>query len=87
MPSQRNRDLRLGYRQQAEVQGADDRVAPATAAQRPEEFGLGLAVDPAGLAVCGHHLDRLHLVTSKAVAAAEPAQPAAEGVAGDADVG
>ena len=69
------------------MQGADDCVAPATAAERPEQFRIGLAVDPAGIGVRGHDLDRLDPVTGKAVAAAEPAQSAAERVAGDADVG
>ncbi len=69
------------------MQGADDCVAPAAAAQRPEELRLGLAVDPAGLGVRGHDLDRLDPVTCKAVATAEPAQSTAECVAGDADVG
>ena len=77
----------LGDREQASVQGGDDRVAAAAAAQRPEEVGVVLGVDRARLAVGGDQLDRLHAVAGEAVAAAEPAEAAAEGVAGDADVG
>ena len=77
----------LGDRDQAQLQRGDDRVAATTAAQRPEQVGLVLGVDRAGLAVGGDQLDRLHAVAGEAVAAAEPAEAAAEGVAGDADVG
>ena len=41
----------LGDRQQLEVQGGDDRVAAAAAAQGPEEVGLVVGVDRARLAV------------------------------------
>ena len=48
----------LGDRQQLDVQGGDDRVAAAAAAQRPEEVGVVLGVDGARLAVGGDQLDR-----------------------------
>ena len=77
----------LGDRQQVEVQRGDDRVAAAAAAQRPEEVGVVVGVDPPLLAVGGDELDRVHAVAGEPVAAPEPAQPAAERVADDAHVG
>ena len=77
----------VGDRDQVEVQGGDDRVVAAAAAQRPEEVGLVLGVDGHRLAVGGDQLDRPDAVAGEAVAAPEPAEPAAERVAGDADVG
>ncbi len=77
----------LADRDQVEVQGGDERVAPAAAAQGPEEVGLVLGVDRALLAVGGDELDRAHAVAGEAVLATEPAEATAEGEAGYADVG
>jgi hypothetical protein len=74
-------------RYQVEVERGDDPVVAAPAPQRPEEVGLVVGVDRAALAVGGDQLDRAHPVAGEAVAAAEPAQPAAQVEAGDADVG
>ena len=59
----------LGDREQVELQGGDDRVAAATAAQRPEQVGVVLGVDRARLAVGGDQLDRPHAVAGEAVSA------------------
>ncbi len=75
-------------RQQVEVQGGDDGVAAPAAAQRPEEVGVVARRRPVrGSPVGRDQLDRRDAVAGEAVAAAEPAQPAAERVADHADVG
>jgi hypothetical protein len=69
------------------VQGGDDGVAAPAAAQCPEEVGVVLGVDGARLALGGDQLDRPDAVAGEAIAATEPAQPAPERVADDADIG
>ncbi len=77
----------LRDRQQLHVQRRDHRVPAATTAQRPEEVGVGRGIDGASLTLRGDQLDRPHPVARPSVLAAEPAEPAAERVAGHAHVG
>ena len=76
----------IGHLDQLEVQRGDDRVGAAAAAQGPEQLRVVVGVDGPLLAVRGHQLERPNLVAGPAVTPPEPAQAAAEGVAGDADV-
>ena len=59
----------------------------AGAADRPEEIGVLVAAGGADLAVRGDDLDLLEVVDRPAEAARQIAEPAAEGEAGDADLG
>jgi hypothetical protein len=77
----------LAHRDQLELDRDDRGEAPATAAQRPEELGVLVAAGAHEPAVGGDDLGGEQPVAGEAVAAAEPAQPAAERVADDADVG
>jgi hypothetical protein len=52
----------LGDRHEVEMERGDDRVPAASTAERPEEVGVGLGIDPALLAVRGHELDRVHSI-------------------------
>ena len=70
-----------------ELDRGDDAKVPIAAAQRPEEIGLVLRVDPRRTSVRGHELDRGDAVRLQAVLAGEPAHAPAQRVAGDADVG
>src|SRR4051812_21605845 len=69
------------------MQGGDDRVAAATAAQRPEQVGLVIGVDGHSFASRGDDLDRTYAIAGEPVLAAEPAEAAADRVADNADVG
>jgi hypothetical protein len=60
---------------------------PPPPRKRPEEVGLVVPVGAHPAAVGGHELDRVDAVRREPVRAAEPAEPAAERVADDADVG
>ena len=67
---------------------ADDGAeVAAAAAQRPEQLGVLVAGGADQLPVGGDELDGEEAVAGEAVAAAEPAEAAAERVADDADVG
>ena len=74
-------------RRQLELERGDDRIAAPAPPQRPEQIGVGVGIDPASFARRGHQLDRVDPVTGEPVAATEPAQPATQRVADDADVG
>ena len=52
------------------MQGGNHRVSAATAAQRPEEVGVGRSIDGARLAVRCDELDGAHPVARKSVLAA-----------------
>ncbi len=70
---------------QPELEAGDDAEVATTATDGPEQVGvLGLARDE-DAAVGRHDLDRDQRVDRHAVLACEPADPAAEGEAGDAD--
>ena len=69
------------------MQGGDHPVPAATAAQRPEEVGIGRGINGASLTLRGDQLDCGHPVASPSVPAAEPAEPTAERVTGHANVG
>jgi hypothetical protein len=58
----------------------------AAAPDRPEQVGLAVGVRPYEMAVGGHDLGRGHAVGGEPVTAGQPADPAAEGVAGHAHV-
>ena len=73
-------------RVERELEAGHGAEAPTAAAQRPEQLGLALAVDHPHAPVGRDDLDRQHAVGGQAVAAPEPAQPAAERVADHADV-
>src|SRR5207247_4288540 len=78
--------VRLCVLVEAELDRGDDpEVAPA-AAQRPEQVGLVLRIDAAEDAVRSDELDRRDAVRREPVLPREPAHPAAERVADDADV-
>jgi hypothetical protein len=68
------------------IERRDDAEVPAAAAHCPEQVGLVVVVDAAQLAVGRDQLDRGQRVRLEAVLAAKPANPAAERIAGDADV-
>jgi hypothetical protein len=72
-------------RLELELDRGDDAEA-AAAAQRPELVGLVIVVGADVLAVGGHELDRGQAIDLKPVTAPEPAESAAERVAGDAEV-
>ena len=72
---------------QAEREPGDDAEVAAAAAERPEQVGVLVAVGGADLAVGGDDLDLLEVVDRPAEAARQVAEPAAEGQAGDADLG
>ena len=76
-------DLRDGMR--LELERGDDREAPATTAQRPEQLGLVIGVDAHALARGEHDLERAHVVAGQPIRPAQPAGPAAEREPGDAD--
>ena len=59
----------------------------APAAQRPEQVGLVVGVDVQLVAGGGHDVERADVARGEALAAREPAEPAAERVARDADAG
>ena len=71
---------------QPELDRGHDPEASAPTAQRPEEVGIGVGIDPAQLAVGGHQLDRAHAVAGQAVAPRQPAEPAPGRVTDDAHV-
>ena len=79
--------VHLAQGMEAELDRGHHAEVAAAAAQRPEQVGIVVAVDPTEVAVGRHDLDRGHLVRLEAVLAAEPAEAAAQGIAGDADVG
>ncbi len=60
-----------------------DPEVPATAAQRPEQVGIGLLAHLGDRAVGGHQLDRHEVVGGEPVPGHQPAEPAAERQAGD----
>ena len=72
---------------QAEREPGDDAEVAAAAAERPEQVGVLVAVGGADLAVRGDDLDLLEVVDRPAEAARQVAEAAAEGQAGDADLG
>ncbi len=76
----------LGERVEGQLEGGHDPEAASAAAQRPEEVGLGVAVDAQRTAVGGHELDGEDAVRAQAVLAPEEAQPSTERVADDPDV-
>ena len=76
----------LGDRVEGELDRGDDAEAAAAAADGPEELGLVVAVGADEAPVGSHELDGGDAVRGQAVAAREPAEAAAEGVADDADV-
>jgi hypothetical protein len=84
---QQHAGVHLAQGDQLELDRHDGAEAAATAAQRPEQVGVLVAGGADELAVRGHELDGEQAVGREAVAAAEPAEPAAERVADDADVG
>ena len=71
-----------------ELEGGDDAEAAAAAAHGPEQLGVGASASARTRAAVGDdQLDRGEAVGGQAVLAGVPADAAAEGVAGDADVG
>jgi hypothetical protein len=79
--------VQLGDRVEPEFQRGDHAEAAAAAPQRPEQLGVVPVVDPARPAVGGDELDGGDAVGRQPVAAGQPAEPAAQRVAGHADVG
>jgi hypothetical protein len=75
-----------GDRVEPELERGDHTEVAATAAQRPEQVGLGGGIDTTDAAVGGDDLGAGDAVGLQAELAGEPAQAAPEGVAGDADV-
>ena len=69
---------------QAVGERGGDAEVPAAAAQRPEQVRVRGRVDLEDLAVRGHELDAQQVVGREAVLGHQPAEPAAEGEAGDA---
>ena len=78
--------VQLADRVQRHLQRGHHADAAAAAADRPEQVRLVIGVGAAEAAVRGHDLGRGDAVGGQPVAAGQPAQPAAEGVAGHADV-
>ena len=78
--------VQLAHGHDRELERGHDPEVPAAAAQRPEQLGLVLGVGAHEVAVGGDELDRGHRVGLQAVLAGQPADPAAERVADDADV-
>ena len=77
-----------GQREQRELQLGDDaEAAAAGAAQRPVQLRGAVGVDLVRAPVRGDQPQAVQVVRGEAVAAAEQAQAAAEGVAGHADPG
>ena len=60
-----------------------DAEVPAAAAQRPEEIRVRRSVDVEDVALCGDELDREQVVRREPVLRHQPAEAAAERVAGD----
>jgi hypothetical protein len=77
----------LGDRVKTELERRHHAEWPAAPAQCPEERRLVLCIGANQVALCIHELDGQDAVRREAVAACEPADPANEGVADDADVG
>ncbi len=77
---------RRADRVQAERERRDDADVRAGAAHGPEQVGVLIAARPADDAVGGDDLHRQEVVDGPAEAAAEVAEPAAEGEAADADL-
>src|SRR3954447_22351120 len=73
-------------RVQRELELGDNAEVAATAAQRPEQVGVGGRVGAQDLPVSGDHLRRGHVVDAQAVLAGEPPHAAAEREAADAGV-
>ena len=69
------------------MEGGDDRIAAPTASKRPEEVRVVVGVDSPRLAIRGDDLDRAHAVAREAILPPQPAEPPAERVADEADVG
>ena len=78
-------ELRVGV--DLELDRGDDAEVAVAAAQRPEQVGLVDGVRADEVAFRGHDLERGDAVGLEAVLARQPAHPAAEGIARDADVG
>lgn len=81
---ERDGDAHRVHRMQPEGEGGDDAEVPATAAQRPEQVGVGDAVRPHRRAVRQDHVRGQQIVDRQAVLAGEVAVAAAEGEAADA---
>ena len=75
----------LGDREQPELDRGDDAEIAQTAAQRPQQLGIVIVVDPTVGAVGEHELDGGHMVRLQAALARLPAEPTAERIADDAD--
>jgi hypothetical protein len=78
--------VQLGGREQLELDRGHDTEASAAAAEGPEEIWLVLAVGAHEPALGGDELDGGDAVRREAPVAGEPAEPAAERVADDADI-
>ena len=76
----------LGHRDEVDLQPGHDGVVAPAALQRPVEVRLALGVGPQAPPVGRHHLEGAHAVGRDPVAASQPAEPAAQHVAGHADV-
>ena len=79
--------VELGDRDQVQLDRGHRGDVPAPAAQRPEQLGLGVAVDAQPPAVGRHDLGGGDAVAREPVRADHPAQAAPQGIAQDADVG
>ena len=77
--------VHLVDRVEAELEGRHGAEVAAPAAERPEQLGVAVAVDPPVLAVGAHQFDRQHAVGREAVAASQQAHSAAQRVADHAD--
>ncbi len=73
-------------RHQVDCHLSDDAEISFAAAKAPKQVGLALGCRFPDDAIRGHHRKRLHVVGGKAEGAPEQRQPAARGVADDADV-
>ena len=79
--------VRLGDREELQLDRRDNAEAAAAAAQRSEDVRLVGRVGAHEAPVGGHELDRAHVIGRRALLAAEEAEPPAERVADHAHVG